>query len=393
MEAADLPVEARADLGSLIVRPRATAGAAAVAAPPATERRHDLLAVRGLAGDFVVPAGSGARAARTLRAYNRLRPGRVRAARSVLATAFRVGLGRAVATPRSIPVPADHESLLDHLADVLHHPELCFAGTARARDGFVTPVLQLFTPDGGCAGFAKIGWDDVTRAMVDTEADALDRASVAGLRRVHVPDVLWHGRWHDLAVLVTAPMPTGVRRLAARDRVHARALTEIATVDGPVRTSLLRQSDYWQDAARTAGDAAVAGRPALADRFEQIDRRHRDVVLPFGRWHGDLVPWNLARDGSGLHAWDWAYSAPGVPVGFDALHFSYLPTVVLDGTPEDEASILAAANVAPVLVALGLDADQRAAVVALHRFEQDLREERARLRRAAAPMTLGTGRR
>lgn len=385
MEVADLPVETRADLGSLIVRPRAGDDR------PTAAHRHDLLAVRGLAGDFVVPAGGGARAARTLRAYNRLRPGRVRVARSVLATAFGLGLGRAVAVPRSIEVPVGHESLLDHLATALGRSELCFAGTARARAGFVTPVLQLFTVDGTCVGFAKIGWDDVTRAMVATEADALERAAVAGLRRVHVPEVLWHGRWHDLAVLVTAPMPAAVRRLATRDRVHAPALGEIAAIDGPVRTTRLCDSSYWRDAARTTGEAAVAGDTALADRFELLDRMHGDVELAFGRWHGDLVPWNLARDGAALHAWDWAYSAPGVPLGFDALHFAYLPTVVLDGTPPDEASTLAAVNVTPVLAALGLDAAQRAAVVALHRLEQDLREARARLTRAAAPLPLGIG--
>ncbi len=384
MEEAELPIGTRADLGSLVVRPRP-----AGSEPAATAGRHDLLAVRGLAGEFLVPAGPGSRAAHTLRAYNRLRPPRVRAARSVLASAFDLGLGRVVASPRSITVPADHESLLDHLADVLHEPAVCFAGTARVRDGFVTPVLQLFSTEGTCVGFAKIGWDDVTREMVATEAEALDRAAVAGLRRVHVPAVLWHGRWHDLAVLVTAPMPASVRRLSARDRVHAPALSEIAAIDGPVRTLPLRRSPYWQDAARVAGEAAVAGCPATADRFEQLDREHGDVDLPFGRWHGDLVPWNLARAGHDLHAWDWAYSAPGVPVGFDALHFAYLPRVVLDRTPPDAASTLAAANVEPVLVALGLDDSQRRAVAALHRFEQDLREERARLQRAGRG--LGTG--
>jgi hypothetical protein len=387
MEEAELPMDsmdARADLTDLLVRP-GRPGVHPVA------RRHDLLAVRGLAGDFLVPADGGALAARTLRAYNRLRPARVRAARGGLATAFTAGLGRFVTTPRPIEVPAGHESLLDHLATTLGVTELRFAGTARARAGFVTPVLQLFTPAGSCVGFAKIGWDDVTRAMVDTEADALRRAAAAATTHVEVPAVLAHGRWHDLSVLVTAPMPVGVTRLPVRERIPSSAITEIAAIDGFTRTARLRDSDYWQDAARTAGEALVAGRHDLADRFEALDRDHGDVTLPFGRWHGDLVPWNVARRGTELHVWDWAYSAPAVPLGFDALHFSYLPTVVLDGTTPDDASALAAVNVAPVLADLGLDAAQRATVVALHRLEQDLREERARLqRRAATPV--GSGR-
>jgi len=373
MEVADLLNGARADLGDVLFRDRAHPADPADPGPA----RYELLGVRGQAGHFLVPADADALAAHTLRAYNRLRPVKVRALRQGLATAFGLGLGRHLSTRHTLAAPPGHESLLDHLAAELDEPELRFAGTARVLEGFVTPVLQLFTPTGACLGFAKVGWDDVTRGIVDNEADALHRAARAGLGSVRVPAVAWHGAWHDLAVLVTAPMPAAVKRLAHRAPVPLTPLHEIATIDGPMRYQPLRTSGYWHDAARTVSESAIAGRTTVADRFEQLDARHGDVVLGFGRGHGDWVPWNLARVGRTLHAWDWAYSAPAVPFGFDALHFSFLPAHVQQGMSRDAASARAGRVLGTALASIGLDAEQQHAVVQLHRFEQDLRDERA----------------
>ena len=43
----------------------------------------------------------------------------------------------------------------------------------------------------------------------------------------------------------------------------------------------------------------------------------------WARWHGDWVPWNLARCSRGLVAWDWEYSEPAAPVGLDDVHGRY----------------------------------------------------------------------
>ena len=96
------------------------------------------------------------------------------------------------------------------------------------------------------------------------------------------------------------------------------------------------------------------------------------------------MPWNLGRAGGTLFAWDWAYSAPGVPLGFDALHFTAIPDEVLGGTSRAAAADHAADVSAPALRALGLDDDQVRAVGALHRLELELRDTRAWLVRRAA---------
>lgn len=338
----------------------------------------ELLAVRGPAGHFLVPASSRRAAARSVLSYNRLRPMKVRAARSVIGAALRVGAAGPLSEPRRIVAAPDAAVLLDHLATVLGEPGLVFAGTEKGGSGFVTPVLQLFTPDGRPVGFAKIGWDAVTSSMIHAEADALELAGRAGWQRVFVPEVAWRGAWEGLELLVTAPMPRATRRLRSSELPPVEPLHEVAALDGPLTRRGVTASTYWAGALATGAAATRAGRTGLARHLEAVERDHGDAELAFGRWHGDWVEWNLARAHGRLYAWDWAYSAPDVPFGIDLLQFFHLRHLVLRDEAPDVSLAHAASDAAPGLARLGIAGDERGAVIALHRTEVLLRHERAR---------------
>ena len=194
----------------------------------------DLLSVRGAAGRFLLPADSPATSARSLLSYNRLRPRRVRAVRAAIGWTLRVGAQDLISEPRQIVAASDAPVLLDHLASVLGVSRVVFAATEKGGSGFVTPVLQLFTPDGRSVGFAKIGWDPVTNAMIRTEADSLERAFRADWDSVSVPEVCWRGEWEDLELLVTAPMPRNTRRLRNSELPPVEPLLDVARLDGPL---------------------------------------------------------------------------------------------------------------------------------------------------------------
>jgi hypothetical protein len=336
----------------------------------------ELLAVRGAAGRFLVPATPRTTAARSLLSYNRLRPRKVRMVRAAVGWAMRAGAGRLLSEPRRIVAGPGAAVLLDHLATVLDEPRVVFAATEKGGSGFVTPVLQLFSPDGRSIGFAKIGWDPVTTAMIRTEGEALALAGGA-LTSVSVPDVRWCGEWEGLALLVTAPMPARARRLRPSELPPVAPLREVAALDGPLTRRRVLDAPYWDDATATAAVASDAGRPELARVLDAVAAEHGVDELAFGRWHGDWVEWNLATADHRLYAWDWAYSAPDVPFGFDLLQFFHLRHRVLREEAPDVALALAAADAAPGLRELGLPDDEARAVVALHRVEVLLREERA----------------
>jgi hypothetical protein len=102
------------------------------------------------------------------------------------------------------------------------------------------------------------------------------------------------------------------------------------------------------------------------------------MPLRFGTWHGDLVPWNLARLGRRLYAWDWESSTPDAPLGFDAVHFHFQVEFVARGLPLGQAVPVAARHAAPALAELGLTAPGCGLLVVLHLIELFLRHEEAR---------------
>lgn len=368
-------------LSELIVR--SGRGAADAAETPELGRVvADLLAVRGPSGRFLVPAESPGTAARSLLAYNRLRPLKVRTARAAIGWALRFGAGPLLSEPRRITAGPGSPVLLDHLATVLDESRLVFAATEQGGSGFLTPVLQLFAPDGRSAGFAKIGWDPVTAAMIRTEADALERAARAGSSQFRVPPVRWAGEWEGLELLVTAPMPLRARRLRESELPPVEPLLDVATIDGPLERRRVTESQYWADAVACGAVEAERGRHVLGDLLATIATSHGDVELAFGRWHGDWVEWNLAEADGQLWAWDWAYSAPGVPLGFDLLQFFHLRHRILRGEAPPQALEHAAADAKPGLTHLGIPIDEQRAVTALHHAEVLMREERAHQARA-----------
>jgi hypothetical protein len=291
---------------------------------------------------------------------------------------LRLGVGGFLSEPRRIVAGPDAAVLLDHLATVLGEPRVVFAATEKGGSGFVTPVLQLFSPDGRPVGFAKIGWDPVTAAMIRAEADGLRLAGEARLESVAVPEVRWCGAWEGLWLLVSAPMPADARRLRAGELPPIAPLRDVAALDGPPVRRRILDAPYWDAAEATARVGRDAGRGELAGELARVAGEHGGAEVTFGRWHGDWVEWNLARAGGRLYAWDWAYSAPDVPFGLDLLQFFHLRHRVLREEAPEVALERAAADARPGLRALGIPDDEVGAVVALHRIEVLLREERAR---------------
>jgi hypothetical protein len=273
-------------------------------------------------------------------------------------------------------LPTGEQTLLGHLRRVLDEPRLTFATGLRRVGSFYTPVLQLFRTDGTPVAYAKIGWDDVTGAQVRAESDALEHVAAAHTRAFHAPRLLWTGAWENLELCVTAPLPRESRRVPKAELPPIAPLREVAEVDGALVHVPVRQSSWWQQIVADAG-ALDAQAPALASNLTRLDEQLGGTVLPFGRWHGDWVAWNMAQAPDGLYVWDWEYSRAGVPFGFDLLHFFFQEAFVRRGRPLLSAFAQAGSDAAAGLQRLGFGPDDQAVLRLLHRLELRMRAERA----------------
>jgi len=340
---------------------------------------------------FLIPVADRRAAAASVAAYNALRPPKVRLTRAAIAAGIRAGAAGLLLRDRlSICVPDDAAEedlgrwlLCGHLRGVLGERSVQAAVGVGRPGPFRKPVLQAFRPDGAVLGYVKAGWNDVTRALVRTEAAMLAACEQRRTTTMIVPGLAGRGQWRDLEIVVAAPLPEALRRYRPRtEPPPLEATREIAELFGR-RAQRLGAGDYWRrcrsrvDAVATAVDPDVAD--ALRSYAAWIERRHGDEELTFGAWHGDWAPWNMARVDGRLVVWDWEHGGRGVPLGFDPLHFQFQLAFIADEEPLEPALSRTRDRAAASLRGLGLSPSQRAAATDLHLLEVTLRYQEAML--------------
>ncbi|MFG3580749.1 hypothetical protein [Micromonospora chersina] len=284
---------------------------------------------------LLVPTGSGRAAASAVRHSTEAVGRKARLVRQGLATAFRLGLGPLVFRDRLVVTGGGLDA---YLADVLGERALVslHIGPARANR---KPVLQLLAPDGRALGYAKLGVDPLTRALVDAEAAALRRLADLPLGPVTVAGVRHHGDWHGHALLVQEALPVRLPRAtpAAAEAAERAAMVAVAGCLG-VRRRSWAGSDH---AARLADAADALGARPEAGRLRAALKTVADLdpTVAFGAWHGDWNGGNSAvlADGRVL-VWDWERFEADVPVGYDELHRAVQTAIGNDGVEPVEAA-------------------------------------------------------
>ncbi|HEY7484471.1 MAG TPA: aminoglycoside phosphotransferase [Streptosporangiaceae bacterium] len=311
---------------------------------------------------LLVPAAHRRAAAAAVRRY--AEPGSVkqRLMLRALSAALVTGLG-GVAMRQRFRVCADDpagpvDTIETYLRDALDADLVVSLAIGPARANR-KPVLQLLTPGGETIGFAKLGVNDLTRSLAVAEGDSLRALAAVPLRHLTVPEVLHHGRWNGLEVLVLTPLRVWEPRVERSPARLAAAMLEIAEI-GKVTEGPLRDSAYWialgdRLAALADGDAVRSLRQAYA----RIGVQAGETRLRYGSWHGDWTPWNMATLRDTLLVWDWERFADDVPLGFDAVHYDFQSAVVRQGADPAVAVTETVERAAELLTPFGVTAAAR----------------------------------
>jgi hypothetical protein len=252
---------------------------------------------------------------------------------------LRAGVGRALGVGFGIRRADDAESIEDLLRSILGRPVVIgvFLGPPRANR---KPVLQIHDEQGRLLAIAKIGLNPLTRALAISEAAAL---AEVGTRRSGVlcaPELLHFGEWRGHTVLVQSALDLIGAPVRIDDGLRIAAMRELAESNG-VRTTSWRASSYL---ARLMGRIDDLADQELLAKLRQAvaGLANSESRLAFGTWHGDWTSWNMAvRDNRAL-VWDWERYEKDVPVGFDALHFAFMPALKASSGSEHAALELVA---------------------------------------------------
>src|SRR6266566_3755240 len=334
---------------------------------------------------LLVPAVPRAAAA-ALRQYGQPRSWPARMGVAAFALGLASGLGGTLLGVRvRVTAPPEAESVESYLKSVLS-PDIRVSirlGPARANR---KPVLQLHTPSGEAAGFAKIGFNALTGDLVRAEAASLTWLERTGLAGISVPRVLHHGQWHGMDVLVLSALPVWQRRRALSAARLAAAMDTVARVGGLQQGALASEAYLRQLRERLEAADPGAERSALLQALDTLTATGLATGLTFGAWHGDWSPWNMASTTGGLLVWDWERFASGVPLGFDALHYWLQSEVGPQHRDPLEAASDCIEPAAGLLAPFGIDATQARLTAALYLADVATRYLVDRQAQAGAPL-------
>lgn len=255
--------------------------------------------------------------------------------------------------------------LLSHLGRRLGEPDLTAAVTLGPPRRNRKPVLQLLRADGTVVGYAKVGWSDLTRNLVATEADILREVAGTLPNSVVAPTVIAVEHWQDRLIAVCSelrPPWRAARRSARPDEVAAH----IAAI-GAERRSVAELPLIVE-----AGNGRLG---TVIDLDRLLDRHHR-VELDTGLWHGDFTPWNMVQRAGRTYVWDWEFGGRHRPTGFDLLHHRFERLRRRPGAEPHTAVEALLAVTDPVLSEAGVEHRRslRAAVIDLYLCELLARE-------------------
>jgi hypothetical protein len=271
---------------------------------------------------LLVPAGSRRAAAGAVRRYSDLTSVTALVRTEGLRLALRTGLGQCLMRDRMRITTAESAgaaTIQSYLEDCLGEPVFLglSVGPVRANR---KPILAILRGDGTTLAFAKVGINDVTRALVRAEGVALRSLDRGPSSCVRAPDVLHHGQFNDLEVLVLGALPTAGPRLRRGRPAVVSAMKEIAERPG-VSSQPLSDSSYVEKLAATLEESPSPSAERLATALKTLRSRWNGQQVRFGSWHGDWTPWNMSATDDHVSVWDWERYRQGVPLGFDALHY------------------------------------------------------------------------
>lgn len=276
--------------------------------------------------------------------------------------------------PSGSDVDAPPVSLAQHISGLLGQSVYLAPKIGRA-DPHRTVGMHIFDAQGQLLAFAKTTGHPLSCAQLSTEAQALRTLPSVRPRVAQFPQLLHQGHWNGLGLLMTSPMDLRHgRQPTLAEPPNIIAMLDVAA-SGEVLTAPLGSSLYWQRTRERVKRLEHAGavRPdrlnAAADLVEGVGAVGWAVPLRFGAWHGDWLPWNMARISGRLLIWDWEYWSDAAPVGFDMFHFVAGTLFFREGLTADAALDAARRRVTPLLEAAGFPPAEVALVYALYTVE------------------------
>jgi hypothetical protein len=223
---------------------------------------------------------------------------------SLLYPMIRMGFGGTFLRNRSLceTVSTGHlhaNKVLDLVRDALKRSDVQFAIYQGKASPVRKPTLLALDDRGALLAFAKVGWNGLTRELVQTEHRALTLLARHKLRSGRTAPVLGYLDFSHSNVVLSGPLP-GVKYSAEfkLTSLHSAFLQEVGALE--LRHAGLLESPFW---GRINNRLAVLRPHLLPEQvevletgLELLERGIGNEVLPWTLRLGDFLPWNFGID-------------------------------------------------------------------------------------------------
>lgn len=220
--------------------------------------------------------------------------------------------------------------LFEYLKEALGEKKLDFAVSLGTPGPHRKPVIQLTNANDTVIGYAKVGWNGVTNSLVKNEADTINDLSRNSFHSLCIPSLL-HSVWWDNRYLTVQSSPKGNLSPAPKSLTshYLNVVEELADLN--VKYMPIKESAFWTSLLDNLKNVKGGFYLGVLERkiIPKVDESFGDTPLPFHMSHGDLAPWNAYIKDEMLYLYDWEYSRPDAPGGWDLFHFSTQSNLLL----------------------------------------------------------------
>ncbi len=219
-----------------------------------------------------------------------------------------------------------HHGLVETVRAALKRPDAEFA-IYQGKEAVVRkPTLLAMEPDGRPIAYAKIGWNEASRHLVEQEHQALVFLGRQALQHGRVAPVLGYLDLGHSRVLISTPLHhVNAAAEFALTPLHVAFLREVGS--RALTLSPLAQSAFWTRANERLGKlrAKLTRRETeiLEAALRRLSAGFGDATLPWTLRLGDFLPWNFGLDKAAqrIDVVDLEFAERGSPLGWDVFHF------------------------------------------------------------------------
>lgn len=219
-------------------------------------------------------------------------------------------------------------SVFQTLRRVFGRDDLVFGVSLGMPGPHRKPVIQVMTPEGEVLGYAKVGWNEATRALVKNEVRAIKRIKELEIPRLLVPDLIYFSGGVAFDLLVTQPFH-GVGCNRENEHIHSVVLEVLIDLAACTRQEQsFIQSNFWEEinqrAERIKEDMPEYQKVVLMKALKVMEKKLGNTILPWTFRLGDVTRWNIAVDvqANSLRIIDPEYAKENWLTGWDIFHFS-----------------------------------------------------------------------